>query len=75
MYASARTMSALEPPWVKPRHYEFLGLTVVVVSREVLPLQRDMRQSGSQPRCRWVSIKERIIRVTDLGSKMVRKGN
>lgn len=40
-----------------------------------VPLQRDMRQSGSQPRCFWVSINERIMRVTDLGSKMVKKGS
>lgn len=39
------------------------------------PLHSDMRQSGSQPRCRWVSISELIIRATDFGSKMVRKGS
>lgn len=40
-----------------------------------LPLQRDIRQSGSQPRCRCVSMSERIMRDSAVGSKIVRNGN
>src|ERR1700749_2726380 len=41
----------------------------------VSPLQSDILQSGSQPSCLYVSIKDRTILVTSCGSIIVKKGN